>query len=437
MADFRANLAGTLSAIRARVEDSASVTTDVGHSSEEAAARAAARYASGLGGEVFHPRSQTGHVGLVNQGATCYLNSLIQALFMLPSFRGAVLDWRYDPERHGVEEQCVARQLQKLFAQLQLSSRGAVQTGGLTKSFGWHGSEAFAQQDVQECKSVIFEHLSQHCAGSCLGEYLSSEHRGELTHVLTCRSCGASRSRLEPFTDLQLPIAGKSNVRECLEGLLQRDAREGVDCPSCGVRGPHWSAPRFSRLPSVLVLQLHRFSMNWSTMTRVKVHQCVSIEEDLAVPLSGGPQAEQDPCNGCVEAEGDSHDGGGDSCNGGGPPAGYALLSVLMHTGSAHSGHYFCYTRDAGTSQWLHFNDAKVEALGAEGVRSAFRPGGAAPSREAVPPAPRNAYMLVYVREGALGSFPGAERVPGDLRAAIALSNAAYEERRARHLEER
>jgi len=31
-----------------------------------------------------------GYVGLVNQAMTCYLNSLLQTLFMTPEFRNAV-----------------------------------------------------------------------------------------------------------------------------------------------------------------------------------------------------------------------------------------------------------------------------------------------------------------------------------------------------------
>ena len=34
---------------------------------------------------------RTTHVGLVNQGATCYMNSLLQQLFMVPGFRDGFL----------------------------------------------------------------------------------------------------------------------------------------------------------------------------------------------------------------------------------------------------------------------------------------------------------------------------------------------------------
>ena len=36
------------------------------------------------------PRGPTGICGLQNQGATCYLNSLLQTLFFTPEFRGNV-----------------------------------------------------------------------------------------------------------------------------------------------------------------------------------------------------------------------------------------------------------------------------------------------------------------------------------------------------------
>lgn len=37
---------------------------------------------------------------LSNQGATCYLNSLIQTLYMTPELRRAIYEWRFEHHHH-------------------------------------------------------------------------------------------------------------------------------------------------------------------------------------------------------------------------------------------------------------------------------------------------------------------------------------------------
>lgn len=61
--------------------------------------------------------SLNGFVGLVNQAMTCYLNSLLQALFMTPEFRNALYRWEFDNDN---EAKNIPYQLQKLFLNLQV-----------------------------------------------------------------------------------------------------------------------------------------------------------------------------------------------------------------------------------------------------------------------------------------------------------------------------
>ena len=40
----------------------------------------------------------------------------------------------------------------------------------------------------------------------------------------------------------------------------------------------------------------------------------------------------------------------------------YELFSLLMHSGSAISGHYFAYVKELRSGSWYKFNDSHVSA---------------------------------------------------------------------------
>lgn len=60
-------------------------------------------------------------MGLVNQAMTCYLNSLLQALYMTPEFRNALYKWKYVGSAEETQKS-IPYQLQRLFLSLQVSA---------------------------------------------------------------------------------------------------------------------------------------------------------------------------------------------------------------------------------------------------------------------------------------------------------------------------
>lgn len=64
--------------------------------------------------------SEGNYKGLPNIGATCYINSFLQTLFMTPEFRDHIYQWTYNEKIHPHRKDSILFQLQKLFAKLEL-----------------------------------------------------------------------------------------------------------------------------------------------------------------------------------------------------------------------------------------------------------------------------------------------------------------------------
>lgn len=60
-------------------------------------------------------RSDCGYVGLTNLGATCYMASCMQHLYMMPQARSSILDAKCDS---GSKHEETLKELQRMFAYL-------------------------------------------------------------------------------------------------------------------------------------------------------------------------------------------------------------------------------------------------------------------------------------------------------------------------------
>ena len=123
-------------------------------------------------------RAPSNFVGLENQGATCYMNSLLQTWFMTPEIRGALYSLSpeeelnvmnikvTDIEMRKLSKSKIPRKvplhLQKLFAQLQLSQLRSINTSELTtEGFGWKNDDARIQHDLDALNNTLIDAVKQ------------------------------------------------------------------------------------------------------------------------------------------------------------------------------------------------------------------------------------------------------------------------------------
>ncbi|XP_030414040.1 ubiquitin carboxyl-terminal hydrolase 35 [Gopherus evgoodei] len=171
----------------------------------------------------FYPRlaskSDTGKMGLINLGNTCYMNSIIQALFMASDFRHSVLNLTES------NSQPLMTKLQWLFAFLEHSQRPAISPEGFLSASWPPWFSPGAQQDCSEYLKYLLDRLhEEEKTGKRIYQKLKesnllpqAEERhylnktliekmfgGKMMTKIRCLKCLNVSSREEAFTDLSL-----------------------------------------------------------------------------------------------------------------------------------------------------------------------------------------------------------------------------------------
>ena len=331
----------------------------------------------------YDSRKETGHVGLKNQGATCYMNSLLQTLFHIPYFRKAV----YHMPTSDVElsHKSLPLALQSLFYKVQFNP-SAVATKDLTRSFGWDSMDAFTQHDVQELNRVLCEKLEEKMKGTRVENTIQHLFEGHVVNYIECINVDYQSTRKESFMDLQLDVKGCKDVYDSFDKYVEVETLEGDNKYRAEGHGLQDAKKGvlFKEFPPVLQLQLKRFEYDFVHDVMVKINERYEFPEKLDLDREEFKYMTKDSDKSMKNQ--------------------YTLYSILVHSGGVHGGHYYAFIRPDG-KQWLKFDDEKVTKV-SQSVAVDEQFGGdteKAPGYGNNVPLKiarfSNAYMLVYIRD--------------------------------------
>jgi len=303
--------------------------------------------------------------GLKNQGGTCYLNSLLQVLYMLPEFKSAI--YSLDPEEdlglvsetsQGLQfgMRSALRELQGLFARMDLSLESSISTVDLTKNaFSWTDGQGVAQHDVHELVSKLLERLHSELAGTPQQALIRNTFIGNAReNAVKCASCGFESGRGTPFMTLFARVQGCSKLEESFLAQYKGEPEKlngnnAYKCEGCGDITDKELSQSLTHLPPCLFINLNRFTFNYKTLKRQKVSTrfefptSLKMNEFLSKDDSATKFEKQEaPDQGEPENEltGSSSENEEEEMGNV-----YDLVGILSHAGSGYAGHYISYVR--------------------------------------------------------------------------------------------
>ncbi|XP_076051171.1 ubiquitin carboxyl-terminal hydrolase 24-like isoform X2 [Oratosquilla oratoria] len=216
-------------------------------------------------------RGSSGYVGLKNGGATCYMNSVLQQLFLVPGIREDILA----VSANDPDEESLFYQLQTVFGHLLESQLQYYVPDKFWKCFRMDGQPVNVreQQDAFEFYTRLTEQIDDCLKRQKLEDVFARRFQGVYSVQRICQDCPHRYEREEPFLALNLTVTKCNDLQDSLDQFVKGEMLEGDNayfCERCSQKRSALVRTCIKNLPPVLVIQLKRFGYDWEASRALK-----------------------------------------------------------------------------------------------------------------------------------------------------------------------
>ena len=232
-------------------------------------------------------RALSGFVGLKNPGCICYMNSIMQNLYMIPAFRKLIIE--VEDRKVGEEppEDNVLHQVKCIFSGLMEVEKQYFNPKKFCRAFkDYDGSpiDLYVQKAVDEFFNMFMDRIEGLIKGTPQEKVMTNLFQGVFANEFICKDCPHYSEREEPFMAVILQVKNKNSVLDSLKFYVEGEMLEGDNayyCETCEKKVNTLKRQCIKRMPNILFLVLKRFEFDFDTMQKVKVNDYCEFPFEL------------------------------------------------------------------------------------------------------------------------------------------------------------
>ena len=231
-----------------------------------------------------------GHVGLKNLGCICYMNSILQQMYMVPTFRYAIMssDDHKEPSNpsfiYELMDDNLLHQLQVMYTNLTYSNKSDFSPRAFCysyKDFDGNPTNVRMQQDSQEFYNNFCDKIEN---GLKLTKYkyiINDVFVGQSCSSVECSNCKSLSNRFEDFYNLTLEVKNIYNLNDSLNKMSVPEIIDDFKCSNCNQKVTISKITSLNKLPNVLVVHLKRFYLNYDIFKTMKINSKFEFPKEL------------------------------------------------------------------------------------------------------------------------------------------------------------